>query len=150
MHAAYPIPRAIALVKRSVDRMARVPKHDNSNDVLRILGPQLRGVGERRPRAVVAPAQGIRRDLRALREAQQGDLPPRARGHAVLDARRHGLDAQGLGRGVVGEGGRVGDGLDDGVGDLRGDVVGYDADAACAWVLACCAGDEHVEAVCAV
>lgn len=147
---AYPIPGAIALVESSIYRMARVTKHDDRDNVLRILCPELRGVGERGPRAVVAPAQRVRRDLRALREAQQSDLALRARGDPPLDSRRHSLHALRLGLSVVGKGGRVDDRLDDGVGYLGRDVVGYDADTACARLLACCAGDDHVEAVCAV
>lgn len=130
--------------------MTRITKHDNSNNILRILGAQLRGLAKRRPRAVVPPAQRVRRDLRALREAQQRDLAPRARGHPVLDGGRHGRHALALGRAVVGEGGRVDDGLDGGVGDRGRDVVGDDADAAGARLLACCARDDHVQAVCAV
>lgn len=130
--------------------MARITKHDNSNNILRILAPQLRGIRKRRPGPIIPPAQRVRRDLRALREAQQRDLAPRARGDPVLDGGRHGRHPLALGLAVVGKGGRVHDRLDDGVGDRGRDVVGDDADAAGAWLLACCAGDDHVEAVCAV
>lgn len=149
MHA-YPVLGGIALVKRSIHRMTGITKHNDSNNILLILGPEIRRVGEQGTRAVIGPAKRIRRDLRALGEAQQSDLALRARIHPVLDGLGHGRHALGLGGGVIGKGGRVDDRLDGGVWDRVRHVAGDDADAAGPGVLACCAGDDHVQAVCAV
>lgn len=130
--------------------MARVTKHDDSNNILRILGPKLRRLRERCPVAIITPTQRIRRDLRALREAEQRDLALGTRGHPILDGLRHGGHALALRGGVVGERGRVHDRLDEGVWDRGRHVAGDDADAAGPGVLACRAGDDHVQAVCAV